>query len=120
MSPHANRDARLAAMDRDGVEAEVLYSELSAFRQFHLIPDDWKEVARAFNDCMSDFAGVDASESSHRPGVVEAARRYRGEELEAMLTGLFEADLAIKTNVMGEEPALAAWVGEHLLAPRRS
>src|SRR5260221_1384855 len=52
--PHA----RLAAMDRDGVEAEVLYSELSAFRQFHLIPDDWKAVARAFNDCMSDFAGV--------------------------------------------------------------
>ena len=51
-------NARLAAMDRDGVEAEVLYSELSAFRQFHLIPDDWKEVARAFNDCMSDFAGV--------------------------------------------------------------
>ena len=39
-------NARLAAMDRDGVEAEVLYSELSAFRQFHLIPDDWKEVAR--------------------------------------------------------------------------
>ena len=31
--PHA----RLAAMDRDGVEAEVLYSELSAFRQFHLV-----------------------------------------------------------------------------------
>ena len=43
-------NARLAAMDRDGVEAEVLYSELSAFRQFHLIPDDWKAVARAFND----------------------------------------------------------------------
>jgi predicted TIM-barrel fold metal-dependent hydrolase len=53
--PHA----RLAAMDRDGVEAEVLYSELSAFRQFHLVPDHWQEVARAFNDCMSDFAGVD-------------------------------------------------------------
>jgi DNA polymerase III delta subunit len=51
--------------------------------------------------------------------LVEAARRYRGEELEAMLTGLFEADLAIKTNVMDEEPALAAWMGEFLLARRR-
>lgn len=50
--------------------------------------------------------------------LVDAARRYRGEELEAMLAGLFEADLAIKTNVMDEEPALAAWLGEHLLAQR--
>lgn len=52
--------------------------------------------------------------------LVDAAKRYRGEELEAMLIGLFEADLAIKTNVMDEEPALAAWLGEHLLAGRRS
>jgi DNA polymerase III delta subunit len=51
--------------------------------------------------------------------LVDAARRYRGEELDAMLTGLFEADLAIKTNVMEEEPALVAWLGEHLLAARR-
>ena len=50
--------------------------------------------------------------------IVEAARRYRGEELDAMLNGLFEADLAIKTNVMDEEPALVAWLGEHLLARR--
>jgi DNA polymerase III delta subunit len=52
--------------------------------------------------------------------LVEAARRYRGEELDAMLVGLFEADVAIKTNVMEEEPALAAWLGEFLLAPRAS
>jgi hypothetical protein len=29
--------ARLAAMDRDGVDAEVLYSEVSAFRAFGLV-----------------------------------------------------------------------------------
>ena len=52
--------------------------------------------------------------------LVDAARRYRGEELEAMLIGLFEADLAIKTNVMAEEPALVAWLGEHLLAAERT
>ncbi|MBA2266705.1 MAG: hypothetical protein H0W17_09965, partial [Chloroflexi bacterium] len=50
--------------------------------------------------------------------IVDAARRYRGDELDAMLTGLFEADLAIKTNAMAEEPALVAWLGEHLLARR--
>jgi DNA polymerase III delta subunit len=50
--------------------------------------------------------------------LVEAARRYRGDELDAMLTGLFEADLAIKTNVMDEEPALVAWLGQHLLGAR--
>jgi predicted TIM-barrel fold metal-dependent hydrolase len=52
-------DARLAAMDRDGVFAEVLYSELSAFRQFHLSGAHWKEVARAFNDSLVDFCAVD-------------------------------------------------------------
>ncbi len=51
--------------------------------------------------------------------LVDAARRYRGEELDAMLVGLWEADVAIKTNVMDEQAALAAWVGEHLLAARR-
>jgi len=50
--------------------------------------------------------------------IVEAARRYRGYELDAMLIGLFEADLAIKTNDMAEEPALVVWLGEHLLASR--
>lgn len=50
--------------------------------------------------------------------LVEAARRYRGEELDAMLIGLWEADVAIKTNEMDEEPALVAWLGEHILAQR--
>jgi DNA polymerase III delta subunit len=44
--------------------------------------------------------------------LVEAARRYTGVELETMLIGLFEADLAIKTNAMEPEPALVAWLGE--------
>jgi predicted TIM-barrel fold metal-dependent hydrolase len=48
--------ARLAAMDRDGVAAEVLYSEVSAFRHFGLIRGDWKQVSRAFTDYLTDFA----------------------------------------------------------------
>ncbi len=52
--------------------------------------------------------------------VVEAARRYSEAELDAMLIGLFEADLAIKTNAMEPEPAIAAWVGEYLLGAERA
>jgi DNA polymerase III delta subunit len=52
--------------------------------------------------------------------LVDAAKRYRGEELDAMLVGLWQADMAIKSNQMDEAPALVAWVGEHVLAARRS
>jgi predicted TIM-barrel fold metal-dependent hydrolase len=52
--PHA----RLKDMDRDGVDVEILYSELSSFRHFHLIGDQWRVVARAFNDHLADFASV--------------------------------------------------------------
>ncbi|HEX2221182.1 MAG TPA: DNA polymerase III subunit delta [Candidatus Limnocylindria bacterium] len=51
--------------------------------------------------------------------VAEASRRYRGDELERMLRGLFDADVAIKTNAVDPEPALAAWLGEHVLGATR-
>jgi DNA polymerase III delta subunit len=51
--------------------------------------------------------------------LVEAAGRYQAHELEAMLHALFEADLAIKTNVMQPEPAVSAWVGEFLIGTPR-
>ena len=47
--------------------------------------------------------------------VVGAARRYSGSELEAMLNGLFEADLAIKSNAAEPEAALTAWLGTYVL-----
>ena len=50
--------------------------------------------------------------------LVEAARRYRPAELETMLVGLFEADLAIKSNDLEPEAAVTAWLGEHLLGRR--
>ena len=58
--------ARLRDMDRDGVETEVLYSELSAFRHFHLVGDEWRVVARAFNDHLADFAAVDPKRRTGR------------------------------------------------------
>lgn len=51
--------------------------------------------------------------------LVEAAGRYSTEELEAMLEGLFEADLAIKANRIEPEPAISAWLGEYLLGAAR-
>ncbi|HYN63510.1 MAG TPA: DNA polymerase III subunit delta [Candidatus Limnocylindrales bacterium] len=74
-------------------------------------------------------SGVQPAELTKRVGrgnarmaerLVEAARRYSGAELEAMLTGLFEADLAIKTNVMEPEPALVAWLGGYLIGMPRA
>jgi DNA polymerase III delta subunit len=50
--------------------------------------------------------------------VVEAARRYRPVELERMLRGLFEADLAIKSNDIEPEAAVTAWLGEQVLVGR--
>jgi DNA polymerase III delta subunit len=44
-----------------------------------------------------------------------AAKRYTGAELEGMLTGLFEADLAIKTQSAEPEAALTAWLGTYVL-----
>jgi predicted TIM-barrel fold metal-dependent hydrolase len=51
--------ARLAAMDRDGVDAEVLYSEVSAFRAYGLVRGDWKPISRAFTDHLTEFAAHD-------------------------------------------------------------
>jgi predicted TIM-barrel fold metal-dependent hydrolase len=52
-------NARLAAMDRDGVDAEVLYSEVSAFRHYPHMREGWKEASEAFNRVALDFASVD-------------------------------------------------------------
>lgn len=51
--------------------------------------------------------------------IVQAARRYEPAELEAMLNGLYEADVAIKTNAVEPESAVTAWLGTYLLGSRR-
>lgn len=56
---YSNPTARLAAMDEDGVDVEILFSDLSAFRVFGKMLDGWKETARAFADISSDFASAD-------------------------------------------------------------
>src|SRR5687768_12133659 len=43
---------RLKDMDTDGVDVEVLYCEVSAFRYLYLLKDGWKEATQAFNDAL--------------------------------------------------------------------
>ena len=50
---------RLKDMDTDGVDAEVVYSEVSAFRYIGDMRDGAGDATRAFNDVMSDFASAD-------------------------------------------------------------
>ena len=50
---------RLKDMDLDGVEVEVLYSEVSGFRYLYQMRDGGTHATRAFNDTMNDFAAVD-------------------------------------------------------------
>jgi predicted TIM-barrel fold metal-dependent hydrolase len=56
---YSDPHARLKAMDRDGVDAEVLYSEVSAFRNYPFMSEGWKEASEAFNRVMLDFSSVD-------------------------------------------------------------
>jgi predicted TIM-barrel fold metal-dependent hydrolase len=51
--------ARLADMDADGVDAEVVYSEVSAFRYIGDMREGAGEATTAFNRVLSDFASAD-------------------------------------------------------------
>ena len=46
-------------MDVDGVDIEVLYCEVSAYRYLYLLPTGAAEATRAFNDTLHDFASAD-------------------------------------------------------------
>ena len=57
---HFEPNAKLAAMDRDGVEAEVIFPEVGGAKlcKPELMGKDWMEVLRGYNDSMADFASV--------------------------------------------------------------
>src|SRR5690349_362993 len=56
---HRDAKARLADMDRDGVEVSVTYCEVSAFRYLYLVRDGRMEATRAFNTALAEFASED-------------------------------------------------------------
>ncbi|HKX46419.1 MAG TPA: amidohydrolase family protein [Planctomycetota bacterium] len=51
--------ARLAAMDADGVECEVMYSEFDFTSKVYHVGEHWRECAVAYNDTLHQFASVD-------------------------------------------------------------
>ncbi|MAI26237.1 MAG: amidohydrolase [Spirochaeta sp.] len=51
--------ARLAAMDDDGVECEVMYSEFDFTSKVYQVGEHWRECASAYNNTLRDFASVD-------------------------------------------------------------
>ena len=68
VDPEAARDpghfephAKLAAMDSDGVEAEVIFPEVGGAKYCTpgLMGSDWKEALSGYNDGMADFASLD-------------------------------------------------------------
>jgi DNA polymerase III delta subunit len=78
-------------------------------------------------DLLARGAGGAEITNRLRPGnpsgaerVTGAARRYTADELEEMLRGLFEADLAIKANTAEPEAAVTAWLGEYVLGAVKS
>jgi len=59
---HFEPHAKLRAMDRDGVQSEVIFPEVGGAKlctPFYL-GDDWKECLQGYNDSMADFAAVDS------------------------------------------------------------
>ena len=69
VDPSASQDpgykdpmGKIAAMDRDGVSAEVIFPEVGGARVCHpaLMGKDWKEMFKGYNQSMADFA-------SHNP-----------------------------------------------------
>jgi len=56
---YANGSERLKDMDLDGVDVEVVYSEVSAFRYIGDMRDGAAAATRAFNEVMHDFAAAD-------------------------------------------------------------
>jgi len=50
---------RLKDMDTDGVDVEVVYSEVSAFRYLGDMQEGIPEASRAFNDVLAEYAAAD-------------------------------------------------------------
>lgn len=50
---------RLKAMDADGVQCEVLYSEFDFTSKVYSIGEHWKECATAYNNSLYEFSSVD-------------------------------------------------------------
>ncbi len=60
---HTDPTAKLAAMDRDGVYAEVIFPEVAGAKVCtpQVMGPDWQEMLSGFNDAIGAFAAADTS-----------------------------------------------------------
>jgi predicted TIM-barrel fold metal-dependent hydrolase len=56
---HFEGPAHLADMDLDGLDAEVVYCEVSGFRYLYRMREGAVEATRAFNDALAEYAAAD-------------------------------------------------------------
>ena len=56
---YGDGNERLLDMTADGVDVEVIYSEVSAFRYIRNMTEGATEATRAFNDVLTQFASAD-------------------------------------------------------------
>jgi len=54
-----NSAERLKAMDIDGVQCEVMYSEFDFTSKVYSIGDKWRDCATAYNNTLYEFASID-------------------------------------------------------------
>lgn len=54
-----NASERLKAMDADGVQCEVMYSEFDFTSKVYSIGDNWQACATAYNNTLHEFASID-------------------------------------------------------------
>ena len=59
--------ARLAAMDADGVECEVMYSEFDFTSKVYHVGEHWRECATAYNNTLHEFASIDPKRRTKIP-----------------------------------------------------
>jgi predicted TIM-barrel fold metal-dependent hydrolase len=100
---------RLQAMDRDGVEAEVLYSEVSAFRHYRHMREGWKEGSDALNRVLVDFASADPTRLLPAYQVPLIDIDYSVEQVHALAT---EGARAIHIPTFPSEVGLAEYHDE--------
>ena len=58
-SGYRDAQAHLEDMDTDGLDTEVVYCEVSAFRYLYLMNQGGPEATRAFNDTLADYGSTD-------------------------------------------------------------
>jgi predicted TIM-barrel fold metal-dependent hydrolase len=56
---HYEGPAHLDDMDLDGLDAEVVYCEVSGFRYLYRLPEGAIEATRAFNNALTQYASAD-------------------------------------------------------------